>query len=155
MVPARSHKVSRVSWYSGYCCPSKSSLTWLSHSLAGLPRTFLLDLSVTYAVLTPECTHSGLGSSALARHYLRNHCCFLFLRLLRCFSSPGSLCTPIQLPPVQCTVAEGFSAGFPHSDICGSKLHCQLPAAFRRLARLSSPVIAKASTRCTYSLDPQ
>src|SRR5512135_3663177 len=45
-------------------------------------------------------------------------------------------------------------AGFPHSDICGSKLYCQLPAAFRRLTRLSSPVIAKASTICTYSLDP-
>ena len=39
--------------------------------------------------------------------------------------------------------------GFPHSDIGGSKLHCQLPPAFRRLARPSSPVIAKASTTCT------
>ncbi|ARU32620.1 hypothetical protein CAP31_13600 [Sulfuriferula sp. AH1] len=39
--------------------------------------------------------------------------------------------------------------GFPHSDICGSKLACQLPAAFRRLQRPSSPVIAKASTTCT------
>jgi hypothetical protein len=45
-------------------------------------------------------------------------------------------------------------AGFPHSDICGSMLVCQLPAAFRRLPRPSSPVIAKASTTCTYSLDP-
>src|SRR3989337_16132 len=34
------------------------------------------------------------------------------------------------------------------------KACCQLPAAFRRLPRLSSPVIAKASTTCTYSLDP-
>ena len=50
----------------------------------------------------------------------------------------------------------GYSlrSGFPHSDISGSKLHCQLPRAFRRLARPSSPVIAKASTTCTYSLDP-
>ena len=45
-------------------------------------------------------------------------------------------------------------SGFPHSDISGSKLHCQLPGAFRRLARPSSPDIAKASTTCTYSLDP-
>ena len=30
----------------------------------------------------------GLGSSAFARHYSRNHCCFLLLRVLRCFSSP-------------------------------------------------------------------
>ncbi len=31
-----------------------------------------------------------MGSSAFARHYLRNHCYFLFLRVMRCFSSPGS-----------------------------------------------------------------
>ena len=40
--------------------------------------------------VTPECTHSGLGSSDFARRYFRNRCFFLFLRLLRCFSSPGS-----------------------------------------------------------------
>ena len=45
-------------------------------------------------------------------------------------------------------------AGFPHSEICGSKPICRLPAAYRRLSRPSSPVIAKASTTCTYSLDP-
>jgi hypothetical protein len=45
-------------------------------------------------------------------------------------------------------------SGFPHSGICGSKLVCQLPAAYRKLLRPSSPVIAKASTTCTYSLDP-
>ena len=45
-------------------------------------------------------------------------------------------------------------AGFPHSEIFGSKLACQLPEAYRRLQRPSSPVVAKASTTCTYSLDP-
>ena len=45
-------------------------------------------------------------------------------------------------------------AGFPHSDISGSKPVCGLPGAFRTLRRPSSPVIAKASTTCTYSLDP-
>ena len=67
------------------------SLTGLSPSLAGLSRTVLLTVDVTFAVLTPECTHSGLGSSGFARRYSRNRCFFLFLRLLRCFSSPGSL----------------------------------------------------------------
>ena len=38
---------------------------------------------------TPMSTLIGLASSAFARHYLRNHFCFLFLRLLRCFSSAG------------------------------------------------------------------
>ena len=32
----------------------------------------------------------GLGFSPFARHYLGNHFCFLFLRLLRCFSSTGA-----------------------------------------------------------------
>ena len=34
---------------------------------------------------------TGLGYSLFARHYLGNHYCFLFLRLLRCFSSAGWL----------------------------------------------------------------
>ena len=44
-------------------------------------------------VLQPRCCRNstGLGSCAFARHYLRNHCYFLFLRVLRCFSSPGLL----------------------------------------------------------------
>ena len=47
-----------------------------------------------------------------------------------------------------------LAGGFPHSDIPGSKLACQLPETLRRLPRPSSPVIAKASTTCTCSLDP-
>jgi hypothetical protein len=47
-----------------------------------------------------------------------------------------------------------LKAGFPHSEICGSKCVCSLPAAYRKLLRPSSPVIAKASTMCTYSLVP-
>ena len=38
-----------------------------------------------------HCYMNGLGSSAFARHYLRNHCYFLFLWVLRCFSSPRLL----------------------------------------------------------------
>src|SRR3954447_1611471 len=36
----------------------------------------------------------GLASSGFARHYSRNHYCFLFLRVLRCFTSPRSLHAP-------------------------------------------------------------
>ena len=36
-----------------------------------------------------RCHRPGLGSCAFARRYWRNHVCFLFLRVLRCFSSPG------------------------------------------------------------------
>ena len=37
----------------------------------------------------PAVTGQGLGSSPFARRYSGNHVCFLFLRVLRCFSSPG------------------------------------------------------------------
>ena len=75
---------------------TRLSLTGLSPSLAGLPRTVLLGSFVDSAVRTPGCSHPGLGSSAFARRYLRNrYIFFLFLRLLRCFSSPGSPRTPM------------------------------------------------------------
>ena len=40
-----------------------------------------------------EHTH-GLATSVFARHYSRNHNCFLFLRVLRCFTSPRYLPHP-------------------------------------------------------------
>ncbi len=44
---------------------------------------------------TPDspCESSGLGCSEFARHYYRNHGCFLFLGVLRWFTSPRSLPT--------------------------------------------------------------
>ena len=62
---------------------------------SGLSRTVPLQSEVINAVRTPECTHSGLGSFHFARRYFENRVFFLFLRLLRCFSSPGSLRTPM------------------------------------------------------------
>ena len=88
------------------------------------------------------------GCSHFARHYFGNLGWFLFLQLLRCFSSPRSLCTPMY------SVCNDPKVGFPHSEICGSMRVCSLPAAYRKLLRPSSPVIAKASTLCTYSLVP-
>ena len=87
LVPSRFH-VSR-------CTLDPAALIWisctgLSPSLAGFPKTVLLSSSVTYAVRTPRCTHHGLGSARFARRYFGHRCFFLFLRLLRCFSSPGS-----------------------------------------------------------------
>ena len=46
-------------------------------------------------------------------------------------------------------------AGFPHSDIPGSTLGCQLPRAYRRLPRPSSALDAKASTMRPYQLATQ
>ena len=64
--------------------------TRLSLFFAGLPRPFSYQSWINYAVLTPENKSSGLGSFPFARRYLGHRCFFLFLRLLRCFSSAGS-----------------------------------------------------------------
>ena len=77
---------------------------------------------------------AGLGWCAFARHYLRNHFCFLFLRVMRCFSSPGSLRSLNGD-----TIAR---AGFPHSEIRGSMSICLSPrliAAYHVLLRLQEP----------------
>ena len=96
MVPPCSHPVSRVRRYSGY--------RWLPRPFAYRTLTFFgwpshviqLDLNNTVLCPNPECiTTLGLASSAFARHYLRNLCWFLFLALLRCFSSGGSPHTPM------------------------------------------------------------
>ena len=51
---------------------------------------------MAYAVRNPwGIATSGLASFPFARRYLENRCFFLFLRLLRCFSSAGSLRIPM------------------------------------------------------------
>ena len=99
------------------------------------------SLRIFPSKLVPIRSLIDLGSSPFARHYLGNDYYFLFLRLLRCFSSPGLLAsTQSQSSPhVQC-------GGFPHSEICGSKVACHLTAAYRRLLRPSSLSYVKAST---------
>ena len=54
------------------------------------PKPFFYHSSHLSQSITPECTHSGLGSFHFARRYFGNRVFFLFLRVLRCFSSPGS-----------------------------------------------------------------
>ena len=117
------------------------SCTGLSPSMAGLSRTFPLAASVDYTVRTPGSKLPGLGSSAFARRYLRNHFCFLFLRLLRCFSSPGSLCIPIYSVCSTWSLSR-WVAPFRYPRII---VYLPLPAAFRSLSRLSSALSAKAS----------
>ena len=104
----------------------------------GVPLRSTLSLLV--ALLPRPCLdNAGLGYSAFARHYLRNHFCFLFLRVLRCFSSPRSL--PFRDGrPSACRVPP-----FGHPGINGC---LRLRPAFRSLPRPSSPPGAKASTVC-------
>ena len=92
-------------------------------------------------VLQPRycLNNTGLGSSAFARHYLRNHFYFLLLWVLRCFSSPRS--PPLRDDrPSTCRVA-------PFGNL-RIKDYLHLPPAYRSLSRPSSPPRAKASTVC-------
>ena len=149
MVPPTSHKVSRVSWYSG-SCHAAFPFTYGAFTLFGrlsqnrsvrIGRSFLQSL-------TPECTHSGLGSSAFARRYLQNRVFFLFLRVLRCFSSPGSLPYVMDWRMDDGGVLRRVS---PFRDL-RIKGYLLLPEAYRSLSRLSSALSAKASALCPYCL---
>jgi hypothetical protein len=92
----------------------------------------------------------GLASSPFAHHYSGNRGCFLFLRVLRCFTSPRYHHPPYAFRRGRHPMT---GAGFPHSETPGSQLGCQLPGAYRRLQRPSSAPGAKASTVCPYKLD--
>ena len=122
--------------------PLYLSLTGLSPSLAGFPNTILLGSASSLRSETPERTRSGLASFAFARRYLRNRSFFLFLALLRCFSSGGSP------PHAMDSRTDAWSLSmrvspFRHPRIIG---YLHLPAAFRSLSRLSSALSAKASS---------
>ena len=119
-----------------------TSVTGLSPSLAGLSSAIPLSLEVTPAVRTPTCSHVGLGSSHFARRYSGNRCFFLFLRLLRCFSSPGSPPYPMDSDMDTWSLSMWVSP-FRYPWIIRYLL---LPTAFRSLSRLSSALSAKAST---------
>ena len=60
----------------------------------GLPHYVATGLSPSMVRLS-QTVHDTMSLSVFARRYLRNRGCFLFLWLLRCFSSPGSLPYPI------------------------------------------------------------
>ena len=77
---------------------------------------------------------AGLGSSPVARHYWGNHCYFLFLRVLRCFSSPRS-----PLPFGRYRNRSRWVVPFGNPRIKG---HLRLRAAYRSLSRPSSPARA-------------
>ena len=111
--------------------------TGLSPSAAGIPIPFEFALGIHVAALQPRASRNwpGLGCFPFARHYLGNHYCFLFLRVLRCFSSPGwpsrqvgsVLASPVQVVPF----------GYPRINS-----YVPIPVAFRSLSRPSSPLRA-------------
>ena len=147
MVPPTSHKVPRVSWYFGsrllnihFAYGAFTLSGWLSQNHSAMKSSHVVRS------ITPDCTQSGLGSFPFARRYSGNRVFFLFLRLLRCFSSPGSPCMPMYSTCSDWSSSRRVSP-FRHLRING---HLLLPAAFRSLSRLSSALSAKASTLRSY-----
>ena len=67
----------------------KLACTGLSPSLIQFPNWFHLLCIPSIAVLQPQycLNNTGLGYSPFARHYSENRYFFLFLQVLRCFSS--------------------------------------------------------------------
>ena len=97
----------------------------------------LLRIPLRCVVLQPQpCRNKdGLGFSPVARHYWGNHSYFLFLRVLRCFSSP-------RWPPTSYWMSSLQDDGLSHSEIRGSKAICAYPqlfAAYHVLHRLREP----------------
>jgi hypothetical protein len=110
VVPPDSHTIPGVACYLGKA-PTTSCVLHLrgSHPLRHrFPTDF--DFNTRPGEHPAECSRTipqphkrnpcrvshahGLASSDFARHYSRNHYCFLFLWVLRCFTSPRSLPTP-------------------------------------------------------------
>ena len=125
MVPPDSDRVSPAPPYSGFGYGRTRLRVRGFHALRpGFPKWFPWHVLPDLAVLQPRSRLDapGLGFSAFARRYSRNHCCFLLLRVLRCFSSPGSP-TLTSVPGLQ-------PGGLPHSDMLGSIPVCRSPSLF-------------------------
>ena len=150
MVPACSVKVPRVSTYSGYRHVN-SSFAYGAFTLSGRLSQYRSGNSEYNLLqsLTLQCTHRSLGSFPFARRYSGNRCFFLFLRVLRCFSSPGSLPYVMDWRMDTWGLLKWVSP-FRNLRIKGYLL---LPEAYRSLSRLSSALSAKASTLRSYMLD--
>ena len=96
MVPADSRRIPRAPRYSGAAWRSTLHFAYGAVTLcsqAFLPVPLWIMSRTVGGPTTPGVAidNPGLGCCAFARHYLRNRFYFLFLWVLRCFSSPRSL----------------------------------------------------------------
>lgn len=93
-----------------------------------------------------QVAHGAMSLSAFARRYLRNRGCFLFLWLLRCFSSPGS-----PRHPMHSGADDPEGPGFPIQKSSDQSLFASSPRhiagynVFRRLLTPSHPPHALSS----------
>ena len=140
MVPACSHKVSRVSWYSGYRLASLS----FAYGAFTLSDWSFQNHSATLgrSIMRSEPRNARIPVWALSISLAAT----LEIDIFSFFSS-GYLDVSVHRVPsaylwTQYTVTEVYSAGFPHSEIRGSKDICsspQLIAAYHVFLRLLVP----------------
>ena len=107
------------------------------------------------------CESPGLGYSEFARHYFRNHGCFLFLEVLRWFTS---LRLPVHPMDSDARNECSHPLGFPirkspdHSLLAASRGLSQLTASFFAFLRLGihthalSSLTIKSTTHIRFSL---
>ena len=143
MVPARSHKVSRVSWYSGFRHVT-SAFRYGAFTLSGwLSQNHSPSSYESIMRSEPQSARTLVWALSISlAATLEIDVFFLFLRLLRCFSSPGSPCMTMDSSCSDGGLLRQVSP-FRYLRINGYLL---LPEAFRSLSRLSSALSAKAST---------
>jgi hypothetical protein len=121
--------------------PESFSSTGLSPSAVPLSRGLRLTIRLMTrrpcgpaGPTTPESMLPGLGCSAFARRYWRNHCCFLFLQVLRWFTSLSCLPAPMDSAQDAPVLPE---AGFPIRKSPGQSLF----AAHRGLSQLTASFV--------------
>ncbi len=139
MVPPPSHKVSRVSWYSGSCRPL-SDFEYGAFTLSGRLSQNLSSVLLRYL---PQ----SLPRNARIPVWALSFSLAATYEIDVSFFSSGYLDVSVPRVPSAClwiqhTVTEVFSAGFPHSDICGSRDMCSSPqlfAAYHVFLRLLVP----------------
>ncbi len=124
MVDPASHRISSVPWYSGtYSQPLPISSKGVSPSMLQLPSCVRLSTPVHFIVRPTTDVEIALykfGLFPFRSHYWGNLIRFLFLQVLRFFSSLRSL-----------SLRSDHKVGFPHSDIHGSKVVRHLTVAYR------------------------
>ena len=139
MVSAHSHRVSRVPWYSG-SCRAASDFGYGALTLSG--RLFQCRSPVLRRSLTQsEPRNARISVWALPLSLAATY------GIDVSFSSSGYLDVSVPRVPfrtlwIHVRMTEGCSAGFPHSEISGSKDMCSSPklfAAYHVFLRLSVP----------------
>ena len=127
MVPAHSHKVSRVSWYSGSC---SASFRFAYGALTLSGRSFQ-NRSAT--VRSHKCSpNPGVHALRFGLFPFRSP---LLWKSHVVFSSSGYLDVSVHRVPfhslwIGLWILEVFSSRFPHSDISGSMDICSSPKLF-------------------------